>query len=192
MSFDKNKVSLVQLAEQYGVTLDPSGDDFVGLCPFHPDNSTKSFRVYEGSNTFYCFGCHAAGTIFDFIMKYDGISFKDAVEKLGAGCVDEFDLSDIEVKSSQRFNVHREMIETASSNTLNALYFQSIMMKTDKLAVKQLVEALWRWYDDVQVKFDTKITQGVAEGVLIQKLNDFYVAFNLKIKELQEKLSVVK
>ena len=191
MSFNKDKVSIVQLAEQYGVVLDPSNNDFVGLCPFHPDNDTKSLHLYTHSNSFYCFGCHTAGTIFDFVMKYDGISFKEAVEKLDAGSVDEFDLSDVDIKSTQKFNTHREMIETTATGHLRTLYFQMLVMKTDKITVKTLVEELWQWYDNAQVKFDIKSSEGANENVLIQKMNDFYIAFNRKLQQLQTELSAV-
>jgi len=192
MSFNKDKVSIVQLAEQYGVVLDPSNNDFVGLCPFHPDNDTKSLHLYTHSNSFYCFGCHAAGTIFDFVMKYDGISFKEAVTKLDAGSVDEFDLSDINVKSTQKFNTHREMIEALATKHLRDLYFQTLILKDNKVEIRTLVEDLWQWYDLSQVKFDIKASSDVNENVLIQKLNDFYIAFNQKLQQLQVKLDELK
>lgn len=50
-----------------------------GTCPFHSEKN-PSFTVYEDS--FYCFGCGEHGDIIDFIMKIEGVEFKDALKKL--------------------------------------------------------------------------------------------------------------
>lgn len=50
-------------------------------CPFHEDK-TASFKVYEQSNRFYCFGCGASGSPIDFVMKLHNCDFKEAVSTL--------------------------------------------------------------------------------------------------------------
>jgi hypothetical protein len=50
-------------------------------CPFHDDRS-PSLVVYRKSNTFHCFGCQAHGDSIDFVMRKDGVSFKEAVHEL--------------------------------------------------------------------------------------------------------------
>lgn len=50
-------------------------------CPFHEDRS-PSFKVYEESNRFVCFGCNAHGSPIDFVMQYEKCSFKEAVSTL--------------------------------------------------------------------------------------------------------------
>lgn len=42
------------------------------LCPL-PDHNEKnpSFRIYDYSNSFYCFSCHSGGSVIDFVMKMD-------------------------------------------------------------------------------------------------------------------------
>lgn len=51
---------------------------WVGCCPFH-DEKTASFTVYADGH-FHCYGCSAHGTVFDFVMRRDGIEFRDAVK----------------------------------------------------------------------------------------------------------------
>lgn len=51
------------------------------VCPFHEDAS-PSFKVYEDTNSFYCFGCSASGGPVNFVMLKEGLSFKDAVWRL--------------------------------------------------------------------------------------------------------------
>lgn len=54
-----------------------------GLCPFH-DEKTPSFTVNDIKGFYHCFGCGAHGSIFDFVMKTDGLEFPEAVEILAA------------------------------------------------------------------------------------------------------------
>lgn len=56
------------------------GDKYVGLCPLHSEKS-PSFTVYPDLR-FQCFGCQTSGNIFQLVEKAEGISFKEAVEKV--------------------------------------------------------------------------------------------------------------
>ncbi len=58
-----------------------SGAEYAGLCPFH-NEKTPSFTVNDKKGFFYCFGCHEKGSAIDFVIKTEGLSFPEAVEKL--------------------------------------------------------------------------------------------------------------
>src|SRR5687768_14977819 len=73
-------VDLVDLISQT-VALKRRGRTFVGLCPFHQEK-TPSFHVNPQRQSFYCFGCKAGGSAFDFVMKRDRVEFKEALELL--------------------------------------------------------------------------------------------------------------
>ncbi len=64
------------------VTLKKRGRSFVGLCPFHAEK-TPSFSVFPERNSWHCFGCGAGGNVFTFLMRIDGLTFPEAVERLG-------------------------------------------------------------------------------------------------------------
>jgi DNA primase len=83
----KAEISLVRLVEGRGIALARQGKDWVGRCPFHADE-TPSLVVTPSKNLFHCFGCGAAGGPVDWVMKFDGVSFRHAVELLRAaqGC----------------------------------------------------------------------------------------------------------
>ncbi|MBX9895590.1 MAG: hypothetical protein K2Y09_10475 [Nitrosomonas sp.] len=54
-----------------------------GLCPFHSDKQTGSFRVNLETGAFLCFSCGSkGGDIIAFIQQRDGLSFPDALQKL--------------------------------------------------------------------------------------------------------------
>jgi DNA primase catalytic core len=76
----KREVDLVALVRSR-VDLKGDGDDLVGLCPFHVEE-TPSFHVSVSKNLFHCFGCGAAGSVIDWAMKSAKVSFRHAVELL--------------------------------------------------------------------------------------------------------------
>ncbi|MGH9482859.1 MAG: DNA primase, partial [Terriglobales bacterium] len=63
------------------VALKPGGNGSIGLCPFHGEK-TPSFHVHRARQFYYCFGCHAHGDIFQFLMAMKKISFAEAVEQV--------------------------------------------------------------------------------------------------------------
>ncbi len=73
----KEKISMREILSRYGISVNKKGQC---RCPFHSDQHA-SMKVYK--NDFYCFACGAGGDIFNFVMKMEGISFKDAFKMLG-------------------------------------------------------------------------------------------------------------
>lgn len=65
------------------VTLTRAGSNVKGLCPFHSEK-TPSFTVFPESQSFYCFGCGAAGDVISFVMKAENLDYRAAVESLAA------------------------------------------------------------------------------------------------------------
>src|ERR1700730_5997253 len=63
------------------VRLRRAGRNFVGLCPFH-NEKPPSFTVNPERGFFHCFGCGAGGTIFDFMIKVEGLTFPEALQSL--------------------------------------------------------------------------------------------------------------
>ncbi|MDE0381977.1 MAG: DNA primase [Rhodospirillales bacterium] len=57
------------------------GRELLGLCPFH-NEKTPSFTVNEDKGFFHCFGCGAHGDVIGFVMRDEGLSFPEAVERL--------------------------------------------------------------------------------------------------------------
>ncbi|MBA4284863.1 MAG: DNA primase [Xanthomonadaceae bacterium] len=78
----KSEVSLVRLVEASGVELKRTGKDHLGRCPFH-DDRTPSLVVSEAKNLWHCLGaCQTGGTVIDWVMRTQGVSFRHAVELL--------------------------------------------------------------------------------------------------------------
>ncbi len=59
------------------------GRTLSGLCPFH-NEKTPSFVVYPDTQSFYCFGCGAAGDVINFVRKYNNLGYVESVKQLAA------------------------------------------------------------------------------------------------------------
>lgn len=69
-----------EVVGQY-VNLKRSGSNMFGLCPFHGEK-TASFSVSPDKGIYYCFGCHKGGSVINFQMEIEGLSYPDAVRAL--------------------------------------------------------------------------------------------------------------
>ena len=76
----KSKLPVVDVVGET-VQLKRAGTAYKGLCPFHPEK-TPSFIVSPDRETWHCFGCGEGGDIFTFLMRRDGIDFREALTRL--------------------------------------------------------------------------------------------------------------
>ncbi len=76
------------------VRLQRKGTSYMGLCPFH-NEKTPSFSVHPGRQTYHCFGCGASGDVFNFLMEYEKLSFKEAVRLLAVRAGIEIPTEDV-------------------------------------------------------------------------------------------------
>ena len=78
----KRSTDLAALVRSKGIELKPhGGKDLAGLSPF-TDEKTPSFIVTPGKNLWHCMSSGKGGSVVDFVMHYDGVSFRQAVELL--------------------------------------------------------------------------------------------------------------
>ncbi|VAV87005.1 DNA primase, phage associated [hydrothermal vent metagenome] len=78
----KQDVSLVRLAESAGITFKKHGKDYLGHCPFH-DDKTPSLVISPEKNLWHCLGaCNEGGSVIDWVMKRERVSFRHAVDLL--------------------------------------------------------------------------------------------------------------
>ncbi len=79
----KSKIDIVDLVSEAGVKLRHTGKNYSGFCPFHDNKHTPAFVVWPETGTWRCFGqCNEGGDIFKFVMKREGLDFKEALQKL--------------------------------------------------------------------------------------------------------------
>lgn len=74
----RSSVNIVDIVSSY-IPLTKKGKNYFGVCPFHPD-SDPSFCVSEQKQIYTCFSCKATGNVFQFIMNYENVNFKEAIK----------------------------------------------------------------------------------------------------------------
>lgn len=74
----KQRISMIEMLQYYGIETNRAN---FCRCPFHQEKSA-SFKAYPGTRGFYCYGCHESGSVIDFVMKFFGLSFGDAIKKI--------------------------------------------------------------------------------------------------------------
>lgn len=124
----KQKIDIVELVGSY-ISLKHAGKYFKANCPFHQEK-TPSFVVSPDIQRWHCFGsCHEGGDIFNFVMKWEGVSFAEALkllaERAGVPLVDQ-------AKSSGYYDAEVDnKTKIFSINELAAKYYTYILQSTE-------------------------------------------------------------
>ncbi len=113
-----HKNDIVSVVSDY-VELKPKGRKLWACCPLHGEK-TPSFSVSPDKQLFYCFGCHAGGTVIQFVMDMERLTFYEAVQSLAnrVGMELPNEINDREMQRQRAYK--KRMIE---ANTEAARYF---------------------------------------------------------------------
>jgi len=80
----RSQTDLVSLVgETVSLTARGGRGDHVGLCPFHDDHN-PSMHVYADRQTYRCWVCDAGGDCFSWVMHFEHVEFREALEQLAA------------------------------------------------------------------------------------------------------------
>lgn len=151
----RNAANIVDIISEY-IPLRKRGKNYIGLCPFHSEK-TPSFTVSDDKQIFHCFGCHAGGNVFKFIMDYKKISFVESIqelaEQLGIGLeYEEGASAEKQSEQEELYDINTEAARYFSNNLLNdpegetaRQYFQNRNIKLQTLRAFGLGYALNGW-----------------------------------------------
>jgi DNA primase len=99
----RRQADIVRVVGDY-VTLKKKGANWMACCPFHQEK-TPSFSVNPSKNIFYCFGCSKGGSVFNFVMELEGVTFPESVrivaEKVGMPLPEQVDDKRFESKRKE-------------------------------------------------------------------------------------------
>ena len=114
----REKIDIVDIIGER-LPLTKKGKNYWGICPFHDDNN-PSMSVSRDKQIYKCFSCGAAGNVFNFIMNYDHMDFRDALVYLGNRC--GVDVKGVKKSSSNtRFNKMYEAYDISLKYFVNNL-----------------------------------------------------------------------
>ncbi|MDC7239964.1 MAG: DNA primase [Spirochaetales bacterium] len=142
----KEKSDFLTIVGEY-TSLKRKGDRYWGCCPFH-NEKTPSFSVRPEQGMYYCFGCHKGGSLFNFLMEVEGLSFIEAVrlaaEKAGVPLPD--DASESDEEAGHR-NVMKELYKRVSGS------FHHILMNNSRAAAARQYLADRGIHEETIVRF---------------------------------------
>lgn len=94
----RNSVDIVDIIGEY-IPLINKGKNFMGVCPFH-DDKNPSMSVSKEKQIYTCFSCGATGNVFNFLMDYKSISFKEALKMLADRAGIALNIGDVKEKTN--------------------------------------------------------------------------------------------
>lgn len=115
----KSRLDIIDVISET-VSLTRKGNRYWGKCPFHQEK-TPSFCVTPEKNMYYCFGCHAGGDMFSFVMRRDGVDFKEALEILAVKAGLNFSAARFDNKT---YDLKRNILDI---NKKAALFYQDML-----------------------------------------------------------------
>jgi len=121
----RNRCDIVDIISDY-VHVKPAGKGFKGLCPFH-EEKTPSFMVSPEKQLFHCFGCGEGGNVFNFLMKYEKLSFFEAVKMLA-----QKSGVSLPVDEEKENILHKNKERLYKLNNLVADYYRECLFKTNQ------------------------------------------------------------
>jgi DNA primase len=116
----KSKLSVVDVVGET-VALKRAGTAYKGLCPFHAEK-TPSFIVNPDRESWHCFGCGEGGDIFTFVMRRDGLEFREALERLAERAGVELS------ERSAREDRHRKRLRDALEAAI--AWYREVLLRT--------------------------------------------------------------
>ena len=182
----RSAANIVDVISGY-VQLRKRGRNYIGLCPFHSEK-TPSFTVSEEKQIYHCFGCHAGGNVFRFLMDYEKISFVEAVQELASqlGITVEYDSTPGDEKQTEQellYDINTEAAKYFFNNLHNSeegeiarKYLQERKIKTQTMKTFGLGYALRGWESFLNFAKEKKLDlEKVTElGIVIKSDDERY------------------
>ena len=118
----KNRLEITEVVANY-LPLKQSGRNLKAACPFHQEKSA-SFMVSPERGIYHCFGCNEGGDIFSFVMKMEGLEFREALEKLARQAGVE-----LKARKGESADLNRRRARIYEATELAARYFQASLVQ---------------------------------------------------------------
>lgn len=171
------------------IDLKRRGTNYFGVCPFH-DEKSASFSVSPSKQIYHCFGCGEGGNIFSFLIKFEKISFIEAVKKLGDRCNINIDYQKRESNiNSNLYEIHniatnlftQNLFSPSGSNALAYLKgrgFQNQILKDFNIGFS---ENNWKQLYNYLKKLNFNESEILESGLFIKSDKGIFDRFRSRI-----------
>ena len=134
-TFIDRLLSSINIVDVIGrrLTLERKGGAYWAKCPFHGsgEERTASFKVYEETGTYHCFGCKESGNAIHFLRKHDGLDFLEAIETLATQVGMEIPKQKAPIDTSNA---------TKINNRASQVFYEQLKSDQGKKTIKYLKE----------------------------------------------------
>lgn len=128
----KQQTDIARVVGEY-IKLRKSGANWSALCPFHQEKS-GSFYLYPATASYYCFGCHAHGDVFTFVMKMESLSFPEAVRAVAAKMGIALPQRDFSPQEAREAGLRKQLLEVHEAATQ---YFQQSLRSPEAARARE-------------------------------------------------------
>ncbi len=122
----KDRLNIVEVLSSY-LQLKKSGSYYKTNCPFHNEKSA-SFVVTPSRQIWHCFGCGEGGDVFAFLMKYENLEFKEALQILA-------DRAGVKLPAYSPADSEQDRVQdtTYRINDLTAKFYHEVLMRSESM-----------------------------------------------------------
>ena len=175
----QRSLNIIDIVSDY-IALKQTGRNFLGLCPFHHEK-TPSFTVNVEKQIYKCFGCGEGGTVFNFLMKQEALTFPEAVKTLAEKAnirIDTFNTKEKSQGTSTLYEVNEkttcfftDMLLKTKDGKRSRDYVSSRLINDDSIRKFRLGYAPNRWDSIVNKAREWGINTQILEkaGLVISK-----------------------
>lgn len=171
----RENTDIVEFISKY-IPLVKKGKNYFGLCPFHNDNN-PSLSVSREKQIYKCFVCGESGNVFNFLEKYENISFYEAVKIIG---------DSVGISVSNKFQVTHEDKNQIYYDIYDITnkFFQNNLFSSEGAEARKYLE---------QRKLDLDTIKEFQIGLSLNKSNSLYELLVKKgyLMEVLEKSGLV-
>lgn len=166
----RESVNIVDIINEY-IPIEQKGKNYFAVCPFHDDHN-PSLSISPDKQIYTCFVCGAHGNVFNFIMDYDNISFRESLKKVA----DKVGIP-LDISSKEKRPVNKSL-DLYGIYDIASKYYQNNLLTKDGISALEYLKNRG-FTDDIIKTFDvglstknnlTKLltSKGYNEEVLIK------------------------
>ena len=163
----RSRVDIVDVISSY-IPLVQKGRNYFGICPFHDDNH-PSMSVSREKQIYKCFSCGASGNVFNFLMDYEHIEFKEALAMMA----DKVGISIGNVKIKK---------ETSKYDEMYKIYDTAFKYFQNNLKTKHGIDAI-KYLKNRNI--DDSIIKEFGIGLALDSRDDLVTLFEKKNVSLE-------
>ena len=138
----RSRANIVDIISSY-LNVTQKGKNYVSLCPFHNDHS-PSLIISPEKQIFNCFTCRTGGNVFSFVMKYENVSFIEAIKIVADKIGYHLDIQNFLSNADNKNKLDYEIYEYASK------YYINNINTSDGIKAREYLQK--RGIDDVIIK----------------------------------------